>query len=86
LSAHLIIKDPLQPFGELSSIDYSDELLHLAHDLGARLLAAFENTATGIPHPRVSIVVADKILFLMQKCNESLAKTNVHLIVLHNNY
>jgi len=88
LSAHLIIKDPLQPFGELSSRDYNDELLHLAHDLGARLLAAFENTATGIPHPRVSIVVADEILFLMQrvscedKCtSDSAAEQLIILIV-----
>jgi len=48
------MKDPLQPFGKLSQTDYNDELLHLAHDLGSRLIAAFENTATGIPHPRVS--------------------------------
>jgi len=54
LSAHLIIRDPSQPFGRLSQTDYDDELLHMAHDLGTRLLAAFENTATGIPHPRVS--------------------------------
>ena len=27
----------------------------MAHDLAARLLPAFENTQTGIPHPRVSI-------------------------------
>ena len=54
LSAHLIIVDPQEPFGPLLDLkDYKDELLHLAHDLGARLLPAFENTATGIPHPRV---------------------------------
>jgi len=57
LSAHLIIKDPIQPFGHLSQTDYNDELLHLAHDLGSRLLAAFENTATGLPHPRVGFVI-----------------------------
>lgn len=27
----------------------------MARDLGSRLLAAFENTATGIPHPRVHL-------------------------------
>lgn len=59
LSAHLIIKDPVQPFGRLTQMDYNDELLHLAHDLGTRLLAAFENTATGIPHPRVRSVAVD---------------------------
>ena len=57
LSAHLIIKDPLQPFGRLSRMDYNNELLHLAHDLGTRLLAAFEESATGIPHPRVSTLI-----------------------------
>jgi len=57
LSAHLIIKDPMQPFGSFHQMDYNDELLHLAHDLGTRLLAAFENTATGIPHPRVGFIV-----------------------------
>jgi len=60
LSAHLIIKDPVQPFGHLTQTDYNDELLHLAHDLGTRLLAAFEDTATGIPHPRVGSVVTGK--------------------------
>ena len=30
-----------------------DRLLELAHNLAIRLLPAFEDTATGIPHPRV---------------------------------
>jgi len=55
LSAHLIIKDPLQPFGDMSIEGYNDELLSMAHDLGARLLPAFEDTATGLPHPRVHL-------------------------------
>ena len=54
LSAHLLIKDPEEPFGPLSSKEYSDELLELAHNLAGRLLPAFENTSTGLPHPRVS--------------------------------
>ncbi len=33
--------------------NYNDELLEMAHDLAARLLPAFEKTATGIPYPRV---------------------------------
>lgn len=33
---------------------YDGELLHLAYDLGQRLLPAF-GTATGIPHPRVNL-------------------------------
>ena len=35
------------------SIDnYNNELLELAHDLGVRLLTAFDNNS-GIPYPRV---------------------------------
>lgn len=55
LSAHLIITDPEQPFGNMSIPGYDNELLYLANDLGTRLLPAFENTKTGIPYPRVSI-------------------------------
>ena len=54
LSAHLIITDPEQPFGDMVPPGYDNELLHLAHDLATRLVPAFENTATGIPYPRVS--------------------------------
>lgn len=32
---------------------YQDELLHMAKDLGLRLLPAF-NTSSGLPYPRVS--------------------------------
>ena len=53
LSAHLIIKDPLQPFGDMVPLDYDNELLLLAHDIANRLMAAFE-TATKIPYARVS--------------------------------
>ena len=53
LSAHLLITDDDQPFGPISPPGYSNELLEMAHDLAARLLPAFENTTTGIPHPRV---------------------------------
>jgi hypothetical protein len=53
LSAHLIITDSQQPFGDMVPEDYDNELLSLAHDLATRLLPAFENTATGIPFPRV---------------------------------
>ncbi|XP_074646983.1 ER degradation-enhancing alpha-mannosidase-like protein 1 [Tubulanus polymorphus] len=55
LSAHLIIVDPLKPFGDVSPDNYDDELLHLAHDLASRLLPAFQDTATGIPYPRVNL-------------------------------
>lgn len=53
LSAHRIITDSKQPFGDMTIQDYDNELLHMAHDLAVRLLPAFENTRTGIPYPRV---------------------------------
>jgi hypothetical protein len=53
LSAHLLIVDPLQPFGNLTIVDYDNELLDLAHDLATRLLPAFEKTPQGLPYPRV---------------------------------
>jgi mannosidase alpha-like ER degradation enhancer 1 len=34
---------------------YDDELLHLAHDIGSRLLQAFVNTTTNLPFPRVIV-------------------------------
>ncbi|CAF0905716.1 unnamed protein product [Rotaria sordida] len=56
LSAHLLIIDPLQPFGNLTIEDYDNELLDLAHDLASRLLPAFENTPQGLPYPRVNLM------------------------------
>eukprot|EP00731_Ephydatia_muelleri_P001336 Em0001g1336a len=55
LSAHLLITDPEQPFGDVTPPDYSDGLLKLAHDLATRLLPSFQNTTTGLPHPRVNL-------------------------------
>ncbi|XP_045141564.1 ER degradation-enhancing alpha-mannosidase-like protein 1, partial [Echinops telfairi] len=55
LSAHRIITDSRQPFGNMTIQDYDNELLHMAHDLAVRLLPAFENTKTGIPYPRVNL-------------------------------
>jgi len=54
LSAHLIIKDPMQPFGDMIPDDYDDDLLLLAHDLANRLIEAFDKSPLGIPYPRVS--------------------------------
>ncbi|CAF4223523.1 unnamed protein product [Rotaria magnacalcarata] len=56
LSAHLLIIDPLQPFGDLKISDYDNELLDLAHDLASRLLPAFERTPHGLPYPRVNLM------------------------------
>ena len=39
--------------------NYDNELLQMAHDLAARLLPAFDSTATGIPYPRVSFMKKD---------------------------
>ncbi|KAM6169717.1 ER degradation-enhancing alpha-mannosidase-like protein 1 [Rhynchocyon petersi] len=55
LSAHRIITDSRQPFGDMTIKDYDNELLHMARDLAVRLLPAFENTKTGIPYPRVNL-------------------------------
>ncbi|CAK8686868.1 unnamed protein product [Clavelina lepadiformis] len=55
LSAHLIITDPKQPFGDMRPDGYNDELLSMAHDLAVRLLPAFEKTKNGIPFPRVNL-------------------------------
>ncbi|XP_036390334.1 ER degradation-enhancing alpha-mannosidase-like protein 1 [Megalops cyprinoides] len=55
ISAHILLTDSKQPFGNVGLEDYDDELLHLAHDLAVRLLPAFENTSTGIPYPRVNL-------------------------------
>lgn len=54
ISSHILLTDPKHPFGKVGFEGYDNELLHLAHDLAVRLLPAFENTHTGIPHPRVS--------------------------------
>merc|ERR1719369_586341 len=51
LSAHLLMEDPAQPFGDLTPDWYLDDLLTLAHDLADRLLPAFDKTDTGLPHP-----------------------------------
>ena len=39
----------------MTNPEYDGELLHLAYDLGNRLLPAFHNTATGMPHPRGTV-------------------------------
>ncbi|XP_075039847.1 ER degradation-enhancing alpha-mannosidase-like protein 1 [Mixophyes fleayi] len=55
LSAHIILTDTKQPFGNMTINGYDNELLHMAHDLAVRLLPAFENTRTGMPYPRVNL-------------------------------
>lgn len=55
LSAHLLIVDEEQPFGDLRPPGYREELLTLAKDLATRLLPAFKDTRTGIPYPRVNL-------------------------------
>uniref|UniRef100_A0A8C5PVR6 alpha-1,2-Mannosidase n=1 Tax=Leptobrachium leishanense TaxID=445787 RepID=A0A8C5PVR6_9ANUR len=56
LSAHIILTDTKQPFGNMTLSGYDNELLHMAHDLAVRLLPAFENTKTGMPYPRVNLL------------------------------
>ena len=52
LAAHLICTDPRF---DMAPPNYSNELLDLAHDLGTRLLPAFDNSPTGLPYPRVNL-------------------------------
>lgn len=40
---------------------YRDELLHMAKDLGHRLLPAF-NTTSGLPYPKASIPICMSLL------------------------
>lgn len=77
LSTHLIITDQEQPFGDLKPTDYNNELLMLANDIASRLLPAFENTATGIPFPRVKPlkkknVIAEKKIICKFLCQCSM--------------
>lgn len=72
LSAHLLIIDKYQPFGKLEPDWYAGELLEMASDLATRLLPAFENSQTGLPHPRVSLTL---ILFDI-----------IHMGCTHSNY
>lgn len=60
LSAHVLASE-LQAGGDFLSW-YRGELLTLAHDLGRRLLPAF-NTSTGIPHSRVRFALFDLHIF-----------------------
>lgn len=69
LSTHLIITDQEQPFGDLKPTDYNNELLMLANDIASRLLPAFENTATGIPFPRVKPLQKKMSSYLAEKKN-----------------
>ncbi len=66
LSAHLLIVDPLQPFGNLTIVDYDNALLDLAHDLASRLLPAFEKTPQGLPYPRVRNANKFEVIFFMR--------------------
>lgn len=58
LSAYLLTQSPSHSLllNTFSPDDdtISERLLELAHDLAIRLLPAFDNTTTGIPHPRVT--------------------------------
>lgn len=56
LSAHLLIEDKNQPFGNLEPEWYNGELLEMASDLASRFMPAFESSKTGLPHPRVGMM------------------------------
>ncbi|XP_037070597.1 ER degradation-enhancing alpha-mannosidase-like protein 1 [Pollicipes pollicipes] len=69
LSAHLLIVDPEKPFGDLDPGWYDGELLELAHDLASRLLPAFEETGTGLPHPRISLRLGVPVDGVRETCS-----------------
>ena len=56
LSTHLLLTGENDALGNLRLAGYRSELLTMAHDLAIRLLPAFENTATGLPFPRVNLL------------------------------
>lgn len=63
LSAHMFAIDSSKVFGDMTLDGYDGELLSLAHDLGTRLLTAFEDTRdVNLPFPRVIF------FFLNQYC------------------
>lgn len=55
LSAHTLATDAHKAFGDMNLEDYDNEILSLAHDLGTRLLTAFQNRQdVNLPFPRVN--------------------------------
>lgn len=66
LSAHLIITEWTDVFN-ITLHDYDNELLSLAHDLGVRLLPAFENSDE-MPLPRVNLRHGKSELFSDHTC------------------
>ena len=62
LSAHLLIEDEDQDFGYLKPPGYAGELLTLAQQLADKFLPAFENSLSGLPHPRVLTLTLIKFL------------------------
>lgn len=55
LSAHLFAIKALPALSSSSNFAYNNELLHLAEDLGRRLLPALTLSPTGIPYPRINL-------------------------------
>lgn len=45
---------------------YQDELLHMAKDLGLRLLPAF-NTSSGLPYPRVRQSTQERLISVISQ-------------------
>lgn len=55
LSSHVLAKHVYAQDLTSNGFKYKDQLLHLARDLGDRLLYAFNNTQTGLPFARVNL-------------------------------
>ena len=61
ISGHLLALDH---YGALIPGGYKDQLLHLAYDLGRRLMPAFD-TPTGIPYAWINL----KVLCYIPRCH-----------------
>ena len=91
LSAYLLTQSPphssLLPTLLSPDDPISERLLELAHDLATRLLPAFDNTSTGLPHPRVwsryyNCVGTVDVFSIMQAATHSFLFMYVHVCTL----
>lgn len=68
LSAHTLMEDANGPFHNMTPEWYMGDLLTLAHDLADRLILGFEDSNTGIPHPRVDLVNGIPLNGIQETC------------------
>ena len=68
LSAHTLMEDINGPFYNMTPDWYTGDLLTLAHDLADRLIIGFEESETGIPHPRVNLMDGIPLNGIQETC------------------